>query len=117
MISYVATPYSKYPDGLHRAFIDASIIIAKLIDKGIYAYSPICHTHPVAIYGGLDPLDHNLWLEFDQAMMKVSSSLIVAHLEGWNRSFGIAHEIEFFSAAGKPIYDLDPMTMEMTMRP
>ena len=113
MIVYVATPYSKYKDGIERAFIEAAQITAKLIASGIHAYSPICHTHPVAVYGNMDPLDHGIWLKFDQAMMNAASSLIVVKMDGWEDSIGIKHEIEEFSRSGKPISYLDPVSMEI----
>jgi hypothetical protein len=105
-LAYLASPYSRFPRGLAEAFIEAARITAKLVRAGVNVYSPIAHTHFVAIYGDLDPLDHSLWLKFDENMMSRADALIVAHMEGWQESVGIAHEIEFFERAGKPIYDL-----------
>lgn len=115
-IAYLATPYSKYPGGIEAAFRDAAALVARLLEKAVDAYSPIAHTHPVAIHGGLDPLDLSIWLPFDEAMMAKADTLIVAHLPGWEESKGIAHEIAVFAAAGKPIFDLDPATMTMVRR-
>ena len=116
-LCYLATPYSKYKGGhLERAFVDASRLAAALLTTGVRVYSPITHTHPLAVYGDLDPLDHSIWLPFDEAMMEAADCLIVAHMDGWETSFGIAHEIEFFDKANKPIFDLDITTMTMTLR-
>lgn len=116
-LAYVATPYSKYKGGdLNLAFIDAAKLMALLLRAGIKCYSPICHTHPIAIAGNLDPLDHSIWLPFDQAMMQAADVLIVAHMEGWQESYGIAEEIKFFEAGGKSIFDLDPKTLRMERR-
>jgi len=116
-LCYLATPYSRYFDGdLERAFVDASKLAAKLLLAGVKVYSPIAHTHPLAIHGNLDPLDHSIWLPFDEAMMDAAHILIVAHMDGWQESKGVAHEIEFFEKRGKPIYDLDPVTMTMAKR-
>jgi hypothetical protein len=115
-LAYLATPYSRYPAGLHQAFIDASALAALLLTMGVKCYSPIAHTHPLALYGGLDPLDHALWLGFDAVMMDRCEVLIVAHLSGWQESRGIAHEVEVFAAAGKPIYDLEPQPLRLTRR-
>lgn len=103
---YLATPYSKYKAGIHMAFVDASIFAARLLQSGVNVYSPIAHTHPLAIYGNIDPLDHNVWLPFDKSMMEASEALVVAEMQGWQESKGIQHEIEFFERAGKPIYYL-----------
>lgn len=116
-LAYLATPYSRYKGGPARAYKDACKLAAKLLLAGIKAYSPIAHTHGIAIHGALDCLDHSIWLPFDEAMMKAADVLIVARMEGWEDSFGIAHEVKFFESAGKPIFDLDPATMVMTRRP
>lgn len=115
-LCYLATPYSKYVGGIECAFVDASKLAARLLRAGIKVYSPIAHTHPLALYGNIDPLDHAIWMPFDEAMMTVAQTLIVAHMDGWQDSFGISHEVKFFEAAGKPIFDLDPVTFTMSRR-
>ena len=115
-IAYLATPYSKFPGGIKRAFVEASKLAARLMLAGVKVYSPIAHTHPLAVYGDIDPLDHYIWLPFDETMMTLASNLIVAHMHGWQESKGIKHEIEFFEKASKPIFDLDIKTLMMTRR-
>ena len=115
-LAYLATPYSKWKLGPEAAFIEASKLAARLLVSGVKVYSPIAHTHPLAYYGGLDLLDLSIWLPFDEAMMERCDVLIVAHMDGWQESKGIAHEIEFFKRAEKPIFDLDPETLVMTKR-
>jgi hypothetical protein len=115
-LAYLATPYSKYPAGIEAAFRDAAALTGRLLVSGLRVYSPIAHTHPVAIYSGLDPFDHKIWLPFDEAMMRAADVLVVAHMDGWEESYGIAHEIKFFADARKPIYDLNPSTLSMQRR-
>lgn len=115
-LSYLATPYTNFPGGLQAAFRIAAKLTAALIRSGVNVYSPIAHTHPAAVYGGLDPLDHAIWMKFDEVMMERCDTLIVAHLTTWERSKGVAHEIAFFERAGKPIFDLNPRTMAMVKR-
>jgi hypothetical protein len=115
-LAYLATPYTRYPAGIYAAFADAAKLAARLILAGVKVYSPIAHTHPLAIHGNLDPLDLAIWIPFDEAMMERADVLIVAHMEGWEESKGIAHEIRHFEAGGKPIYDLDPETLMMVRR-
>lgn len=105
-LCYLATPYSKFPDGIEAAFQAACLVDGALLKLGICAYSPIAHTHPIAQYGEIDPLDHNIWLPFDEAMMRAADAIIVAQLPGWDVSFGVAHEIEFFKNAGKLRFDM-----------
>lgn len=108
---YIASPYSRYADGLESAFIEICRITARLIDRGVKAYSPIAHTHPIAIHGNIDPLDHAFWMDFDKAMMTVCNACLVVEMSGWRDSVGITHEIARFLAANKPVLYLDPKSM------
>lgn len=105
---YVATPYTKYPDGITLAFIHACKLTARLLRRGLKVYSPIAHTHPIAIHGSIDPLDLSIWLPFDGAMMEKADCLLVAMMQGWESSAGIKHEIETFIERDKPVYFLGP---------
>lgn len=100
---YLATPYSKFPSGIEAAFIVACQQTALLIRAGIPVYSPIAHTHPVAVNGDIDPLDHSIWLPADAPLMSAALGLIVCKMESWESSYGIGVEIAEFKKAGKPI--------------
>lgn len=113
---YLATPYSKYEPGIEQAFVDASALSARMMSAGVKVYSPIAHTHPLAIHGNLDPYDHTIWLPFDQAMMDASAACVVATMPGWQESFGIQHEIKWFGDAGRPIFYVDPETLAVRPR-
>lgn len=104
---YLATPYSKYEGGISQAFIHACQVAAALVKADYRVYSPIAHTHPIALYGRIDPLDHKIWLPFDESMMKACSACAVALLPGWRESYGVRHEMEAFALAGKPVHHLD----------
>ncbi len=108
---YVATPYSKYPGGLSLAFEEAARITAYLLQRGVGAFSPIAHTHPIAIYGDINPLDHSFWLPVDLPIINKSDALLVVKMDGWKKSKGIAWEIERFKKAKKPIYYFDPYSI------
>lgn len=103
---YLASPYSKYPTGLEDAFVRACEITADFLRLGVTVYSPIAHTHPVAMHGNIDPYSHDIWLAFDNAMIKACDGLIVACLEGWMHSKGIEYELSAFLAVDKPIFYL-----------
>jgi hypothetical protein len=115
-LAYLGTPYTHYPHGTHVAFILACKLVGKLLRAGITAYSPIVHTHMVALYSSIDPLDHEFWMAVDLPMMRAADYLIVAQMAGWEESKGISAEIKFFEREGKPIWDLDPLTMMMALR-
>jgi hypothetical protein len=111
---YLATPYSKYPTGIEMAFRDACVLTGRLLRSGVKVYSPIAHTHPIAIHGKLDPHDHSIWLPFDKAVMDKADVLLVAKMPSWEASYGIAEEIKVFRQAGKPIYYLDHVNLDVT---
>ena len=115
-LAFLASPYTHYPDGIGQAFIDAAKLAARLIESGVNAYSPIVHSHPIAYWGNLDAKNQQLWRDVDAAMVDKCDVLIVAHLDGWEQSSGVAHEIECFRASNKPIFDLDPETLKMVRR-
>lgn len=104
---YLATPYSKFPGGIELAFKNACIAAAKLIKEGVKVYCPIAHTHPIAIHGGIDPLDHNIWMPVDKPLMEAAVGLLICKMPTWEESIGIAEEIKHFKENGKPIYEMN----------
>lgn len=104
---YVGTPYSKYPDGLHVAWTEACKATAYLLRSGLRVYSPIAHTHPVSMYGEIDPYDHEIWLPADAPFMHNACGLIVVKMCGWEESHGIQEEIKLFKKLGKPVLWMD----------
>ena len=113
---YLATPYSKYPGGIEEAFRLACRATADLIRAGIRAYSPIAHTHPVAIHGGIDPYDHRIWLTADEPFMHAACGLIVLKAESWELSYGISEESKAFEKAGKPIVYMEPGVIPVELK-
>jgi len=115
-VAYVATPYTKFPHGQERAFVEAARITSELLHCGLKVYSPIVHCHALCLYSNLDPLDYKLWQPLNDAMLSLCDVLIVAHMEGWKESVGVKHEIETFERAGKKIFDLNPDSFVMVQR-
>jgi hypothetical protein len=113
---YLATPYTAYVQGHLTAYVRAAKLAAALLREGVSVYSPIAHMHPLAEFGRLDLADRNLWRDLDDAILGKADMLLVAHLDGWDASEGIAHEVDAFAAAGKRIVDLDPRTLAMAPR-
>lgn len=108
MYWYLASPYSQYPDGIEEAFKVACRGAAALVRAGIPVYSPIAHTHPVAIHGNLDPYDHTIWLPADEPLMRSAKGLVVLMARSWKDSYGIGVEIDLFKEIGKPVVYMDP---------
>lgn len=108
---YLGTPYSKYPRGIEAAWRDASELTGKLLLAGVKVYSPIAHTHSIAMCANIDPMNHDIWLPFDMAIMKKSDAMAVGMLEGWATSYGIGFEIEKFREWGRRIFGVCPETL------
>lgn len=104
---YLATPYSRYKDGLAAAWVEACRAAAQVLKSGRAVYCPIAHTHPIADFGNIDKLDHSIWLPADEPMMRAATGLIVVKMPGWEESYGISKEIELFTSLGKPIEYMD----------
>lgn len=100
---YVGTPYTKFAAGLEEANRQASVGTAILMRMGFRCLSPIAHSHAVAVLGGVDPLDWTIWKDQNEPLMAAASALVVLKLDGWEESVGLAHEIEAFASACKPI--------------
>ena len=115
-LAYLATPYSRWRYGLYDAYVVASVLAARLIRTGRHVYCPIAESHSIAILGGIDPLDQVFWRDRNLVIMAKCDCLIVAHLDGWEQSQGIAWEVEQFFLWGRDIWDLDPETLDMVKR-
>jgi Domain of unknown function (DUF1937) len=105
---YLATPYSKFEWGIEAAAAKAARVTGALMREGWNVYSPIVHSHYIAMLCGLDPLDHDFWMETDKAFMQRCDGLIVAMMQGWTKSKGVRMEIDAFKKAGKPMRYWDP---------
>lgn len=111
---YLASPYSNFPGGIDAAYDAVADVAFRLNGVGVRAYSPILYSHPLAKTWQVDPLDHNLWLEFDEAMMAKADALVVAMLDTWELSHGVDVEVDYFRAAEKPIFWLHPETLHIS---
>lgn len=105
---YLGSPYSKFPYGISSAHLHVCRAAALLIKAGVPIFSPIAHTHPIAMVGDLDPLDHAIWLPADEPIMKQADGMIVLKIDGWAGSYGLAQEVEWFAGQGKPIVYMEP---------
>ena len=106
---YVATPFSKYSDGLAAAYEDACQVVGDLLRYNINAFSPIVHSYGISEHANIDPLDHKFWMRVDKPYMEKCDALIVMQLDGWDESVGIGMEIKAFREAGKPIHFIKPV--------
>ena len=105
---YLASPYSRFIDGVDAAYLLVSDISDSLDRAGIEHFCPIKSSHEICARSGIDKVDHDFWMAVDRHFMERASGLIVAGLDGWEQSVGVCAERAYFCVAAKPIYFLDP---------
>lgn len=105
---YLASPYSKFAGGIDAAFRLACEQTALLNRAGVDVFSPIVHSHAVAVHGGLDTMDHDLWMRLDQPFMDAARGCIFLLAEGWRESKGMAIEFAEFKYSGKSVIEMTP---------
>lgn len=100
---YLATPYSD-PDPAVRfnRFDAVNRFAARLIEQGHYVYSPISHTHPIAVCGDL-PKGWEYWEGFDRRMIAACDRVVVYCQDGWQESVGVTAEIKIARELKKPV--------------
>lgn len=98
---YVASPYSDpNPARMEERYAVTRAHVAKLANLGFFAYSPIVYFHPLATLYTM-PKDAEFWWPFNQEMLVKSESLTVLCLPGWDKSVGVAREIEWWKSYGE----------------
>lgn len=105
---YLATPYSKYKDGLEEANRLACEYTATLIKHKLPVFCPIAHSHNLAVNTDLAAMDHSIWMPLDFAFTEAAFAMVVCCMDGWDESYGVKKEIEFFKDNNKPIYYWNP---------
>lgn len=105
---YLATPYS-HPDPaiMHERFETVNRVAARLMRAGLHIFSPISHTHPIAVAGDL-PRGFDFWEQYDRAILSACCRVMVLRLAGWQESKGVAAEIVIAGELGIPVYYIDP---------
>ena len=100
---YLACPYSHPDPAVREQRFDAvNKAAARLMADGRHVFSPISHTHPIALVGEL-PLGWDYWQEYDRIMLAACSEVIVLILDGWQQSKGVQGEIAIARDMGLPI--------------
>lgn len=104
---YLASPYSHEDKDIRQMrFTTVCIVAAKLLNKGLLVFSPIAHTHWIAVYGQLET-GFNRWRELDEAMIDRCTEMYVLCIQGWKESKGVQHEIQYANDIGLPVKYID----------
>ncbi len=74
---------------------------------GLFIYSPISHSHPIALAGGL-PLGWDFWEKYDRAILESCWKIIVVQVDGWDKSSGVSEEIKIAKELGLCVEFIKP---------
>jgi len=100
---YLATPYSHDNPEIRKArFKKINRVAAALMREGNLVFSPISHTHPIALAGDL-PKGWEFWKEYDRTFIDWCDEVQVFMQEGWKESTGVSAEIEIARELDKPV--------------
>ena len=111
---YLACPYS-HPDGAvrERRFHAVNRAAARLMSQGMMIFSPISHTHPIAVDGKLQT-GWDFWERYDRICISCCHEMIVLCLDGWKESVGVQDEIGIAKELGIPVRFVVPEDYEET---
>lgn len=101
---YLAIPYSGIEE---KSFYIANKLSAILMKKGYIVFSPISHSHPIAIQESL-PGTWEFWEKFDKSFIEWADRVYVVEIgkEGIDlieRSKGVQAEIKIANELKKPV--------------
>ena len=110
--AYICTPYS-HPDPAVRCqrFTEVNRFAVRLVAAGLVIYSPITHSHPLALAGEL-PLDWAFWQRYDREFIAMSRMVIVLKQDGWEKSVGVRAELALARRLNMPIFYWRPAWRE-----
>jgi hypothetical protein len=100
---YIASPYNHTDDDVRWVnWRKVSRYSAKLIASGEVVISPIAYGHPLLDFAEM-PYDWPFWSNFCLTFLDRCDEMHVLKMEGWDKSRGVAEEIEFAKEVGIPI--------------
>lgn len=106
-IIYLASPYSHQSKAVreHR-YILARAFTLWTLRQPIPIFSPIVYGKEMETQIGTDYIS---WQTLNDSMIRACEQLWVLRIDGWEKSKGVAHEIELARSLGKPIVYVDPI--------
>lgn len=111
---YLASPYSALsgtdPDSAkrlrHLRFCQTMAAQKVLFNYGYPVFATIVHTHITVRTYGL-PTDAEFWKTYNHHMIDLSTAVFVLRLLDWEKSIGVADEIDYAIYTGKPIHPIE----------
>lgn len=106
-IIYFCSPYTHADkEVVESRYLKTATAIAKLISEGHVVISPIVYGHNLLKYHDM-PSDWEFWKNFCRSFLEKCEEMIVYKLDGWDKSTGIAGEIEFAKSLGITVKYMD----------
>lgn len=103
---YLASPYThKNPAICEARFLEAVLCCGWLMTNmtnNTHFYSPIAHTHPVAVRVKL-PIEWQFWASFDECILSRCDAMWILCTPGWTKSTGVTAERKLAEKFGIPI--------------
>lgn len=100
---YLATVYTSHPDGLEAGYKQACEQAHLLMSNGIPVFCPIAHGHGIQNAGTTLPHTYDVWLNLDDYFLDMCDGVIVCKMPGLEKSRGVAYEVGYVRASGKPV--------------
>ncbi len=117
---YLASPYSHAdPAQMEARFQCVCQLAAMMMRRGLFVFSPIAHSHPIAMADKAIPQtsECDFWEKYDRVILERCDRVVVAMFDGWKYSKGIAAEIRYAIALGKPISYINPLDYMLERKP
>ena len=75
---------------------------AYLMKQEYHVFSPISHSHPIALEGDL-PKGWDYWQQYDEKILQICDEMLILTIDGWKESNGITGEIKIARELGIPV--------------
>jgi hypothetical protein len=103
-LSYLAVPFSHAnPTIKWQRFVACTKVAARMTTSGITVFSPITHSAPLELIGGVTG-SWDLWQLHDTRYLNCCKELFVLTIPGWSTSTGVTAEREYAKRIGIPVY-------------
>lgn len=100
---YLAIPYTHNLKSMEIARFDiANMVASDLMKQGCQVFSPISHSHPIRMEGGL-PGTWEYWEKHCRKILSICDKMFVVCIPGWEDSKGVQAEIKIAELLGMPI--------------
>ena len=100
---YLACPYTDpCPRIMEARFQIINKEAGRLMQQGHLVFSPISHTHPIAVACEL-PRGFDFWQAYDRTFIDWCEELWVCRMDGWAKSKGVMSEIKMAIELGKKV--------------